>query len=282
MRTERGALILVALCMMTMEAGAADALAPTEGPVAAVGASRVAVADPWSTRATVTAAAGVSTVNTSIPVAALENDYAGEARMAGLAIDLHGRRLGFHLALAGSATEQVDAPIESAEGSRLTHVEGALGLGATVVNARGIYLSAGPALEARATAVGHFEQGDEAVASWETVVAGGDVRARIFAGPRVYFTGSAFAGVAPLYGGWQSVDAATAATSADPVGSARLTESTVFAGHLAAAVRPAEWVAFSAGVGVRHAAYTFTDDAGTESRGEERGVRPYLALELLY
>lgn len=245
-------------------------------------ANRVTVADPWSTRGTVSALAGVSSVQASIPVAAMETEYAGESRMAGLAIDLHGRRLGFHLDLAASATEQVNAPVDGATGTRLTHAEGALGLGATLVSSRGVYLSAGPALEARATAVGDFSQGNEAVASWQSVVAGGDVRARVFAGAHVYVTASAFAGAIPLHGGWQSVDAASATSTDGPVASARLEDALVFSGHVAAAVRPAEWVAFSAGVGARHATYGYRDDAGLRGEGTERSVRPYVALELLY
>lgn len=272
---------VAAVTMLTSADARAEEMAP-ERSADVLAARRVVVADPWSTRASVSAVAGVSTMNASIPVSVLESEYEGQARMAGLAIDLHGRRLGFHLDLAASATEQVNAPVDGATGTRLTHAEGALGLGATIVNGRGLYVSAGPGVEARATAVGDFEQGNEAVASWQSVIAGGEVRARVFAGPRVYVTASAFAGVLPVYGGWQSVDAAAATSSTGPVGSARLEESLVLAGHVAAAVRPAEWVAFSAGVGARDARYTFVDAGGASSEGAERTVRPYVALELLY
>ena len=236
---------------------------------------RAAAHDPWFTRATVSAQGGKSTLAAEIPVTGMNSRYEGAHQAGGLAIDLYGRRLGFNLAFAGGASRDATAPIDGVGGTRITTGEASASFTGVLWNSPGVFLAVGPSIEGRATAIGHFEEGNEAVASWQTVIAGGDARARVFAGPHVFFTGHVFAGALPVSGAWQSVDAAAA--GGEVVSTGELTDAFVLSGSASVSFRPAEWVAVSGGVAARTATYTFEDRTGSENT-----IRPYLALELLY
>lgn len=232
------------------------------------------VADPWFTRGTMSVQGGASNWTSSMPIPGMKEDARGEGSGAAMVVDLYGRRLGFHLALAGGVTQNAPAPVEGAEGSRMTAGEMHAAFSAVLWNSDGLFLAVGPGFEGRATALGTTEEGNQALTSWQTVIGGADMRARYFVGPRVYFTGSAFLGAAPIVGRWQSVDAA----ASDVMHEGDLHDPIVLAGNLSASVRPAEWIAFSGGLSVRDARYRF--DGG--ATGREQCLRPYLGLELLY
>lgn len=238
---------------------------------------RARVADPWFTRGTVAANGGVVAWSTTMAAPGGEPIPAtGSASAAGISVDLHGRRLAFALGLSGSATDDVASPIEGAAGTpaRFTAGEARAAFDATILNARGIYVAAGAGIEARASAYGSFDQGNELVTSWQTVVAGADLRARVFAGPRVYFAGSLFAGAVPVALRWQRVDAA----GTDPLSAGSLEDPFVLAASAGVGVRPVEWLALAGGVVARDASYRLDD--GSEAR--EQCIRPYVGIELLY
>lgn len=239
------------------------------------------VADPWLTRATVTTLASASYLDAGIPLAEMNDRYHGRAPGGGLAIDLFGRALGFHLSLLGGGSRAVTAPVPGVTDPRFTTGEARAAITGVVANRHGAFVSFGPAVEARAAAVGHFEQGNEAVATWQSVVGGADLRGRVLASPRLYLTGSAFAGGLPLSGGWQSVDAARVTPSQGSMQvmqAAELTGALVVSATASASYRAAEWAALSAGLSARAARYAWKNDG----RGHERSLRPFLALELLY
>lgn len=249
----------------------AEDLAP-EGIVTAAIPVRYRVADPWLTRATVTVHGGASTVGAEMPLGAMAHEYTGSVDAAGLSIDLQGRRLGFALEVAGGSGERVNAPVEGIERSQLTFGEARMSLG-PALNAPGLFLSVGPAIEGRMTGVGSFDPGNEALASWQTTVAGAEARSRFFLSPRVFFSGSVFAGGIPLAGNWRTVDAA-----GGTVEEGRLERAAVVAGTVSASLRPTESIALTGGVAARQATYGF------ESRleGREGTIRPFVGLELLY
>lgn len=236
------------------------------------------VADPWFTRATVTALGGMSTVGATMPVTTMSRDYSGQVQVGGMAIDMQGRRLGFALSLVGGSGTQVNAPVEGLERSQMTFGEARVSVGGVIANSPGVFLSAGPAVEARMSAVGSLEAGNEALASWQTTLLGAEVRSRFFLTPRVFFSGSAFLGVLPVSGYWQTVDAAPASEDGEILETGTLESSTVFAGTLSGSLRPTEWIALSTGVSVREAAYGFEG----QGKGSEQMIRPFVGLDLMY
>lgn len=191
------------------------------------------------------------------------------ANAASLGIDLYGRRVGFHLMLGGSMTENAQSEDIADPRLRYSGGEARLAMTATLWNSHGIFVGVGPGVEARATGIADSQ--GQSIAAWETVVAGGDVHGRVFLGRHVIVSGSAFAGVMPIAGEWQSSD------TVDPAGAGSM-EALVFASTLAASLRPAEWIAVNGGVAMRNATHTFED--GTT--GTESTLRPFVGLELLY
>lgn len=253
--------------------GAAPMREPSTGPLTSEMAFRRAqVADPWFTRASVSAQGGLSSWSTSMPVPGLDASDRGQGNAGRLAIDIYGRRLGFNLALGGTLAQRAAAPVDGAEGSSMSNGEISLAFTYAIANSEGFFLGVGPGFEARLTALGTMETGNEAFASWQTFTPGADVRARYFVSPRVFFTGAAFLAPATVSGNWQAVDAATS-----QVESGTIRGGHVLAGAVSASVRPAEWVALSGGLAVRDASYRMENGTGREG-----GIRPYVGLELLY
>ena len=242
---------------------------------------RPRVSDPWNTRGTLSMTAAQTTFSATIPAAGADRHFAGAAQGGVLAIDLYGRRLGFDLLLAGSQAALAN-PDPAAPIPRAASGEASAAFTGVILNSRGIFLAAGPGVEARATMAGALSADTNAAAtSWQTAVAGGALHARVFVGPHVYLTGHGFAGAVALSGHWQSVDAAQILTSSSagtaPIESGTLRDPAVYSGSLAASVRPVEWIALSGGVAARDA--SFATDGG---HAREHGVRPFLGIELLY
>ncbi len=254
--------MLVSLVVVMLAAPQAEAV-PASVVRTAPGRSRVA--DPWETRAAVR-------VSASDARWAVDGAEETAVRGGSLDVDLYGRRLGFHLGLAGGASEMAELGTDAV---RYTYGEARVGLTAAV-NARGVFVGVGPALEARASALAVTSEGADSLTSWQSAVAGGELRARAFAGRRVFVTASAFAGLAPLAGEWQAVNATTEA-GVDPFGSGRVEMKRVLDGSLAASLRAAEWIAVSGGVSVREASFAIE---GEERR--ERTVKPFAGVELLF
>lgn len=236
------------------------------------------VADPWFTRATVTALGGVTTVGATMPVSTMSRDYSGQVQVGGMSIDMQGRRLGFAMSLVGGSGEDVNAPVDGLDRSQMTFGEARLSVGGVIANSPGVFLSAGPAVEARMTAVGSLETGNEALASWQSTILGAELRSRFFLTPRVFFSGSAFLGALPASGYWQTVDAVPSEEGTSILESGTLTSSAVFAGTVSASLRPTEWIALSTGVSVREATYGFENHA----TGREEMIRPFVGLDLMY
>src|SRR5262249_14675286 len=153
------------------DAIAAPIPAPLEIP------RRARVTDPWFTRASVRMIGARSNTTAVMPF----GNFSGTTDGGGIAIDLYGRRLGFDLALSGGADAQSkNAQASSQTQSSQQHAmsgEATLGMTASLWNSHGVSIGAGPGLEARAS-VG----AGDSIASWQTVVAGADVRARVFVG----------------------------------------------------------------------------------------------------
>lgn len=231
---------------------------------------RTRVADPLSTRGAVSVVGGVTGWSASaLPFLDEEATASAEANAGSLSVDLYGRRVGFHLGLGGSMSESAQSEEISDPRLRYTSGEARLAFTGTLWNSYGVFVGVGPGVEARATGIADAE--GSRMASWESVVAGGDLRARFFVGRHVIVSGSAFAGVMPLAGEWQALDSTDGATAGQM-------DSLVFAGNVAASLRPAEWIALHGGVAMREA----THRVETGEIGGESTLRPYVGLELLY
>ena len=240
-------------------------------------AALLLAADPWFTRGTIAMTAGQTTFDANVHGAS----FAGNGQGGQLGVDHYGRHLGFDLVLAGSQAALPGGPADTAViPSRAEAGEVDAAFTGALLNSHGLFLAIGPAVEARATMAGTFEQGNALATSWQTVVGGGALHTRVFAGPHVYFTGHGYYGAVPLSGHWQTVDAAQAAasTTGTPLLAGNVKDPSVVSGSLAASVRPVEWLALSGGIAARDA--TFSLDDGTHSH--EHSVRPFLGLELLY
>lgn len=236
------------------------------------GSLRTRSTDPALPPATMSVQAGEANWRSTMPIASELREARGDARSIALALDLYGKRAGFHIALSGAAGENHGVSAAQAGNSQLTASEVRAALTGVLMGSRGVFVAIGPGLEGRSTSIGLTEAGNESATRWQTVVAGADLRTRVFAGERIYFTGSAFVGAAPVAGGWESTQ------GPKTVGSGSLSKSLVFAGNVSASLRPTEWIALSAGVAARAADYRFMNGA----TGRERAVRPYLGIELLY
>ncbi len=240
---------------------------------------RARVADPWFTRGSVTMAGGLTAWDAVMPVPGMAEKVNASAPTGGFDVDLYGRQIAFHLSFAGLASNQASAPVEGIDNASLTSGEVRANLSAALWNSHGVFVGAGPGIEGRITTIGTLETGDEAFSSWQTVVAGADVRMRVFLGPRLFLTGTVFYGLMPLQGSWQTVNAAPpSGDQSDWLQEGSITKSAVLSTSIGASLRPAEWIALHGGVAIRSA----THELDVGETGKESGLRPFLGLELLY
>ena len=253
----------------------------------AVRVRRPAGPDPWRTRSNVSLTGASSTsVDARMPLGAIGERHRGAGSSGAMQIDMHGRVMGFHLGLAGTHLERKDRVavqgISPRQESALSTAEARASVSFAFWRSSGVLVAAGPAIEGRLTTVGGVSDLRASAGSWQSVIAGGDLRARVFVGRHLYVAASTFAGVRPIAGGWQAVKLDPAAMIADggdsAMTSSALRDARVFAGTAALGLRPAEPLAISAGVTVRHTSYRFAD--GTS--GSERGLRPFVGLDLFY
>jgi hypothetical protein len=235
-------------------------------------------------RMTVSMQAGANTFNATMPGG--NSSIAGRTNGGILAVDFYGHYVGFDLQLTGNEGQLSGTPAapdaSAATGGASAALTGVLW------NSYGVFLGAGPAVEARATMSGSLDGSASATnassaTSWQTVVGGAAAHARVFAGHYVYFTGHAFYGAIPLSGTWQQANASSlmafsTGSAAGPTTSGTLTDPRVFYGSLAASVRPFNWMAFTGGLDSRQA--SFVSSGGT--RALERSSTPFVGLELVY
>lgn len=236
-------------------------------------------ADPWRTSgATSMTGAPAAAVDARMPTRnGTRSRFRGDAQAGGLGIHLGGRWLAFDLEIVGAYDRKFAGPVGEA-GTTFTSGEARAGFTGVIWNSSGVFVAIGPSIEGRATALGSLDQGSEGAASWQAVFAGPEMRARVFAGPRLYVSANVFAGVESLGGGWQAARASDAITGEEIINSGALESGDVISGAAAIAMRPMEWLAISGGAAWRNATYRFErGDTGTETN-----LRPYLGLDFLY
>lgn len=236
-------------------------------------------------RMTVSMQAAANTFAATMPTGS--GSIAGRNDGGILGIDVYGRYVGFDLQLTGNEGSLAPTPAlptaSAATGGASAAITGVLW------NSYGVFLGAGPAVEARATVSGVLDQSASpsnasSATSWQTVVGGAALHARVFAGHYVYFTGHAFYGAVPLSGTWQqasasSVMAFSTGSSTGPTTVGTLTNPSVFSGSLAASLRPLNFMAITGGLNARQANFT-TSSGGP--RMIERSSTPFVGLELMY
>jgi len=200
--------------------------------------------------------------------------FANGSQGGTLALEIDGRHAGFDLALGANA-----ASMTGGSSGAPPNASGDSSAGITAVLHNGSVLFASLGAEVDAHAAIAATPGNSAslnsATSWQSVTAGPELRARLFAGRYLFATARAYAGVAGLSGSWQYLDAA--ASTPDTTGT--ISHQLVFTGSLAASARPVEWFAFTGGIALRDARGTL--DAGGQPV-QERTLRPFAGIELLY
>lgn len=247
------------------------------------------VADPWNTRGTLMLDARLVSWRTDVPLPGLPSSLEGTAPAVFLSTDLYGRHLGFDLSYRALSTETLRSNGMQLNG-RMALAEVQPDFNVVVVNRKPLFLSAGIGLNVRLNVVDIDESFSRAVASWQTITLGANVRARAYLGRRLYATGSLFVGALPLLGSWQSAGVTSFDVSGPPMGgfpmgtpqpyfeTGSITNPLVVNFWAAASARPLEWLAVTAGLALRRSSFDL------EGRGSanELDVQPFAGVDFLY
>lgn len=227
------------------------------------------------TRGSLAIGLGSAGFSSAVPIGSTAGAYRGRAGETSLTGELYGQRFGFNLdasANMGTSPETKEGVIPRSKVSSFA----ARGSGGTMLFAsESVTFSAGLALEMRANAIGSLDDGNQFLTQWQTAVAGADVHGRVFVTQRIYLGASAFAGLVPIAGRWESMD--VAAKNGKP-GSGNLSNASVFAAAATASYRAKDRLAITAGIAARDGEFHLRGN----SRLHEQTVKPYLAIEVLY
>ncbi|HVO31863.1 MAG TPA: hypothetical protein VMV18_14050 [bacterium] len=186
---------------------------------------------------------GSTAFRTAVPVGSTAGTFDGRAGRLGLSWSKDGQRFLWTIDATGSLGTPV-ADRDNVPASKAT----ALRARGAAMLPLGASFAAGLAAEVSANAIGSIAQGDEYLSSWQTVVAGAQVRARVPLSSRFTFLADGFAGASPVAGRFDAVDTASRHNA-----SGAFAAGGVVSGAAAISLRTGDRFALSAGLAGRGA-----------------------------